>query len=96
MLHSTIKQQFLGLCCSSLPINVRHSTVQKGIFGMETKNLLKSTEVQKVLAKPLNSTLERPVGFLTHFFPSSLRLLAFSVELWELQAAFFLWCSCSA
>lgn len=31
------------------------------------RSLLKSTKVQKVLTKPLHSTLEEPVGFLTHF-----------------------------
>lgn len=37
VLHSTIKQRFLGLCCSSLPTNVRSSIVWKEIFGVEIK-----------------------------------------------------------
>lgn len=32
-----IKQQVLGLCCSSPPTNMRSFTVQKGVFDMEIK-----------------------------------------------------------
>lgn len=53
------------------------------------KNLLKCAEVQKVPAKPLHSTLEKPVGFLTHFFLSICACLCLEFSPVSFQAAFF-------
>lgn len=90
MLHSTIKQQFLGLCCSSPPTNMRSFTVQKGVFDTEIKTCQNPPKCRRSLQSLWIPHWKGLWAFLPIFSLSLYAYLHSEFSSESVQAAFFL------